>query len=178
MKSLRFRALALEKEWKRYEILQLQYKEQEAQKRNEERKLWREEATNAINNFVHLMHLSFDRLNIPVGVGSDVKVFWKEDNDWYDGSIVSYDPITDVHSVLYFDGEHEDLKLKDVIFKIVSYPKFHDIMIDQHPVFDVIISDQHDNHQQYQCNEEFSLPMEITLAPPPYHISGNQHSLH
>ena len=55
MKSLQFRALPLEKEWKRHEILQLQDEEQEAQKRNEERKLWREEATNAINNFVHLM---------------------------------------------------------------------------------------------------------------------------
>ena len=76
-----------------------------------------------IGRFVHLMHISLEHIGAPLEVGTKISVFWKEDDDWHNGLIDAYDPISNVHGVLYFDGEREELILEDEIFQIVSYPR-------------------------------------------------------
>ena len=69
------------------------------------------------------MHISLEHIGAPLEVGTKISVFWKEDDDWHNGLIDAYDPISNVHGVLYFDGEREELILEDEIFQIVSYPR-------------------------------------------------------
>ena len=76
-----------------------------------------------IRRFVDLMHISLEHIGAPLEVGTKISVFWKEDDDWHNGLIDAYDPISNVHGVLYFDGEREELILEDEIFQIVSYPR-------------------------------------------------------
>ena len=69
------------------------------------------------------MHISLEHIGAPLEVGTKISAFWKEDDDWHNGLIDAYDPISNVHGVLYFDGEREELILEDEIFQIVSYPR-------------------------------------------------------
>ena len=78
------------------------------------------------------MHISLEHIGAPLEVGTKISVFWKEDDDWHNGLIDAYDPISNVHGVLYFDGEREELILEDEIFQIVSYPRLLADMIYQY----------------------------------------------
>ena len=78
------------------------------------------------------MHISLEHIGLPLEVGTKISVFWKEDDDWCNGLIDAYDPISNVHGVLYFDGEREELILEDEIFQIVSYPRLLADMIYQY----------------------------------------------
>ena len=62
------------------------------------------------------MHISLEHIGLPLEVGTKISVFWKEDDDWCNGLIDAYDPISNVHGVLCFDGEREELILEDEIF--------------------------------------------------------------
>ncbi|XP_068647712.1 sister chromatid cohesion protein PDS5 homolog C-like isoform X2 [Aristolochia californica] len=56
-------------------------------------------------------------------VGSMIEVWWPDDDEFYRGTVVSYDPIEKKHKVLYDDGDEEILLLKE--------EKFHLIMSDE-----------------------------------------------
>ena len=169
MKSSRLQNRALEKERKIDELLQWQlWQEQEEKSRKNE------EATEAIRRFVHLMHISLDCIGHPLEIGTEISVFWKDDDEWYNGLIDTYDPISNVHGVLYFDGEREELILQDEIFKIVAYPKPLADMINQYSDNVSTYSASQDYAgQQCHYTEDFSLPIDIILAPPPDNTSGD-----
>ena len=172
MKSSRLRDLALQKEKENDETLQIQRREEQKKQEQEEQENLRRkhEATCAIRRFIHLTLTSLDHMGEPLEVGTNVQVYWGEDNAWYDGSIDAYDPTSDVHGVLYSDGEREDLILSDEIFKIVSYPE---------PLNEMKYESSHDGGtycdklQPCQYTEDFCLPIDITLALPPDDISGD-----
>ena len=77
------------------------------------------------------MHISLEHIGAPLEVGTKISVFWKEDDDWHNGLIDAYDPISNVHGVLYFDGEREESILEDETLQIVSYPRLLADMIYQ-----------------------------------------------
>ncbi|XP_068652012.1 sister chromatid cohesion protein PDS5 homolog C-like isoform X2 [Aristolochia californica] len=56
-------------------------------------------------------------------VGSKVEVWWPDDDEFYRGTVASYDPIEKKHKVLYDDGDEETLFLKE--------EKFHLVMSDE-----------------------------------------------
>lgn len=175
MKSSRLRAIALEIERKEEEELKLHIiKEQQEQERREEEAFReKEEVIRGIRRFTHLMHSSINLVGRAVEVGTDISVYWKDDDEWYDGSIDSYDPKNGVHGVLYCDGEHEDLLLNEEKFKIVSYPKSSPPMIHDNPDFNSSYSSNSaSSYQQVQYIEDFILPIEIMLASPPRNIYG------
>ncbi|KAJ0984877.1 hypothetical protein J5N97_003233 [Dioscorea zingiberensis] len=53
-------------------------------------------------------------------VGSKVKVWWPDDNEFYGGIIDSFNPVTKQHTVLYDDGDVEVLFLKDEQWKLIG----------------------------------------------------------
>ncbi|KAJ6697744.1 ANDROGEN INDUCED INHIBITOR OF PROLIFERATION AS3 / PDS5-RELATED [Salix purpurea] len=53
-------------------------------------------------------------------VGSKVKVWWPKDRQYYEGKVVSFDPIKKKHKVLYTDGDEEMLILKRQKFEFVG----------------------------------------------------------
>ncbi|KAJ6743862.1 ANDROGEN INDUCED INHIBITOR OF PROLIFERATION AS3 / PDS5-RELATED, partial [Salix viminalis] len=53
-------------------------------------------------------------------VGSKVKVWWPKDRQYYEGKVVSFDPIKKKHKVLYTDGDEEMLILKKQKFEFVG----------------------------------------------------------
>ena len=120
------------------------------------------------------MHISLEHIGAPLEVGTKISVFWKEDDDWCNGLIDAYDPISNVHGVLYFDGEREELILEDEIFQIVSYPRPLADMIYQYSDVLSTLSVCHDYAgQQCHYTEDFSLPIDIIPLPPPDNTSGD-----
>ncbi|KAH7688320.1 Tudor/PWWP/MBT domain-containing protein [Dioscorea alata] len=53
-------------------------------------------------------------------VGSKVKVWWPDDNEFYDGTVESFDPVTRRHKVFYEDGDVEMLFLNDERWKLIE----------------------------------------------------------
>ncbi|XP_039115931.1 uncharacterized protein LOC120251469 isoform X3 [Dioscorea cayenensis subsp. rotundata] len=53
-------------------------------------------------------------------VGSKVKVWWPDDNEFYHGTIDSFDPVTRRHKVYYEDGDVELLFLNDERWKLIE----------------------------------------------------------
>ncbi|KAM0939140.1 putative sister chromatid cohesion protein Pds5 [Dioscorea sansibarensis] len=53
-------------------------------------------------------------------VGSKVKVWWPDDNEFYHGTIDSFDTVTKRHTVFYDDGDVEVLFLNDERWKLIE----------------------------------------------------------
>ncbi|XP_059643018.1 sister chromatid cohesion protein PDS5 homolog C-like isoform X2 [Cornus florida] len=53
-------------------------------------------------------------------VGSKVKVWWPDDDMFYDGVIDSFDSVKKKHKVLYIDGDEEILNLKEERWELVD----------------------------------------------------------
>ena len=50
------------------------------------------------------MHISLEHIGLPLEVGTKISVFWKEDDDWCNGLIDAYDPISNVHGLFQLFG--------------------------------------------------------------------------
>jgi hypothetical protein len=44
-------------------------------------------------------------------VGRGVRVFWPNEKQWYTGTITAYDDVDNAHTIMYDDGDQEDLCL-------------------------------------------------------------------
>ena len=56
-------------------------------------------------------------------VGKAVRVYWKDDAEWFEGEIVEFDPSTRRHLVAYADGDEEWLTLAAEQFEFVEEKK-------------------------------------------------------
>ncbi|KAL1833211.1 hypothetical protein ACET3Z_002862 [Daucus carota] len=64
-----------------------------------------------------------NKANVAYGanlVDSKIKVWWKDDHEFYEGVVVSFDPENKKHKVLYDDGEIEILTLKNERWEFVK----------------------------------------------------------
>ncbi|XP_020110173.1 neurofilament heavy polypeptide-like isoform X4 [Ananas comosus] len=53
-------------------------------------------------------------------VGSRIKVWWPEDQTFYDGSVESFDPSSKMHKIIYDDGDVEILRLKKERWELIE----------------------------------------------------------
>nr|CAD1825652.1 unnamed protein product [Ananas comosus var. bracteatus] len=53
-------------------------------------------------------------------VGSRIKVWWPEDQTFYDGSVESFDPSSKMHKIVYDDGDVEILRLKKERWELIE----------------------------------------------------------
>ncbi|KAL6956766.1 hypothetical protein U1Q18_043896 [Sarracenia purpurea var. burkii] len=53
-------------------------------------------------------------------VDKKVKVWWPQDQTFYEGVIASFDPVKKKHKVLYTDGDLEVLNLRSETWKLVE----------------------------------------------------------
>ncbi|GMG99297.1 hypothetical protein Nepgr_001137 [Nepenthes gracilis] len=54
-------------------------------------------------------------------VGAKVKVWWPEDEQFYDGVVDAFDPVNKKHKVTYHDGDVEMLLLKDETWELIEH---------------------------------------------------------
>lgn len=53
-------------------------------------------------------------------VGAEIKVWWPDDEMFYEGAVDSFDPVSKKHKILYFDGDVEILLLKDECWEFLK----------------------------------------------------------
>ena len=57
--------------------------------------------------------------NVPLDVGNRVKVFWPDDNEFYEGTVARYNSRTGTHTIHYDDGDSEILNMKNEQYQVV-----------------------------------------------------------
>ena len=79
--------------------------------------------------FIHIQtctHTFFIYNNININfylypyIGTRIAIYWEDDDKWYNGAIIAYDPESERHSIFYEDRTIEHVHLIDEKFKIVS----------------------------------------------------------
>lgn len=77
--------------------------------------------------------------NVSLEVGNRVKVFWPDDNRFYEGTIVRNNSRTGTHTVEYDDGEKEVLNMEKEQYELVGNNEtadetFHDAVDNEEPI--------------------------------------------